>query len=174
MPAWHEFALVENKDASGRTAKLVEWKKSEADRILKDPLFKPLPEGVSQSLSLSSSLTRACSQMTRSMAVDSIMRKFTNYRNNRKEKPEGRDTEIEALKSNAAALFELRSFSKGKALFKKQKKKDILIRKAELMAADPMLAPIGALQKATKQLWSEAEQDHWEAQATSDADEIYE
>jgi hypothetical protein len=112
--------------------------------------------------------------MTRTDAKESIVRKFTNYRNNRKEKPDDRHTEIEALKNVASALLDLRSFSKGKALFKKQKKREILERKALLMADDPTIPPIGAFQKATKQLWDEADQDRWEAQAGSDADEIFE
>ena len=113
--------------------------------------------------------------MTQATARDIIVRKFTNYRNNRRDKSDdnGR-AEVDALEANAVALMELRSYSKGKALFNKEKEKEIATRKAMLLAADPSLVPIGALQKAMKQLWAEADREFWEAQASSDDEEIYE
>jgi hypothetical protein len=47
LPAWHEFSLVENKGLDGRDAKLIEWKKHEAEKLLRNRAFEDLPDGVS-------------------------------------------------------------------------------------------------------------------------------
>jgi hypothetical protein len=47
--AWHNYAFVENPvhEGQGVSGKLTAWKQKEAKEILKDPVFKVLPEGVS-------------------------------------------------------------------------------------------------------------------------------
>ena len=78
------------------------------------------------------------------------------------------------MKSAASALVDLKTYSKGRTLFKKKRNTEILAKRAEIMAKDPSLPKIAAYQKALKQLWSNQDQDVWEARATGEANDIYE
>lgn len=120
--------------------------------------------------------------MTSASARDSIVRKFTNYRNTRKKliaDPHGgihscECAEIaEGLKTSASAIFDLKSFTKGRSLFKERKNDEILDRRDQIMEEEPSLPQIAAYQKALKQLWVEADQDWWEAQAVDLTENIY-
>jgi hypothetical protein len=114
--------------------------------------------------------------MTISLARDTIVRKFTNYRN--KMRRGGDDTATrelsEDLKRAADALVNLKSFSKGKSLFKRTLNTEILSKRDEILQDNPSLTRIGAFQKALKLLWASANQDYWEAQACGEIEEIYE
>ena len=48
LPAWYEFSLVKHKDVEGRDLNLINWKKQEAERLLKTEPFKVLPDGASR------------------------------------------------------------------------------------------------------------------------------
>ena len=52
LPAWHEFSLTHNPEIEGRgyQAKLTNWKKTEAKRILRLQEFGSIPEHVSHLL----------------------------------------------------------------------------------------------------------------------------
>jgi hypothetical protein len=47
LPRWLEFSINENGSLEGRDLRLTNWKKTEAERILKLPEFETLPDGVS-------------------------------------------------------------------------------------------------------------------------------
>ena len=114
--------------------------------------------------------------MTRASAIDALVRKFTNYRNSRKKTTdENRASEdTDALKAAAAALVDLKTYSKGRNLFKERNNAEILAKRDLLMEENPKLSRVGAFQKALKELWHDADQEFWDAQATSEADDIYE
>ena len=78
------------------------------------------------------------------------------------------------MKAAASALIDLKTFSKGRSLFKRKKNSEILERRAEIMDENPNVPHIAAYQKALKQLWSEQDQDVWEAQAIGEVEDIYE
>jgi hypothetical protein len=71
------------------------------------------------------------------------------------------------MKLAAVALVDMKTFSKGRDLFKRRKASEILIRRDEIMLANPEISQVGAYQKALKQLWSDADQDWWDVQASS-------
>src|ERR1700754_4306499 len=113
--------------------------------------------------------------MTSTTALDALVRKFTNYRNTRKRyTDDARESDKEAMKASAIALVDLKTYSKGRNLFKMRNNAEILEKRDILMLKNPKLSQVGAYQKALKELWSEADQESWEAQASSDADDIYE
>lgn len=113
--------------------------------------------------------------MTHATAMDALVRKFTNYRNTRKRGTDETHTaHIEALKSAAAAIVDLKSYSKGRNLFKMQHNTEILAKRDELLEENPSLSQVGAYQKALKELWLSTDQEFWEAQAASVAEDIYE
>ena len=57
--------------------------------------------------------------MTHAAAMDALVRKFTNYRNTRRRGVDEIQTaQTEALKAAAAAIVDLRTYSKGRNLFK--------------------------------------------------------
>lgn len=174
IPEWHEFSLVKHKDKDGRDMVLTKWKKIEAAKLLLKPEFKVLPNGVSlfsDCLLLCWSVTK----MTQASAMDALVRKFTNYRNTRKRGlDEVQISIIENLKIAAAAIVDLKTYSKGKTLFKMRKSAEILARRDELVEENQDLSQVGAYQKALKELWVSADQEFWEAQAASVADDIYE
>ena len=108
-------------------------------------------------------------------ARDSIVRKFTNYRSNRKKPDASLEQEmIDALKTAATALVDFKTYSKGKNLFKRRMSSEIMARRDEIIQANSDIPLIAAYQKALKQLWAECDQDYWEAQAVGEADDIYE
>jgi hypothetical protein len=87
---------------------------------------------------------------------------------------ENGNAEVEALKALAAALIDLKTYSGGRALFRKRNHQQIKVKKESLLAADPHLGSIGAFQKAQKLLWEEADQDLWEDEAVAEGKDIYE
>jgi hypothetical protein len=111
--------------------------------------------------------------MTKASAHTTLVKKFSNYRANRLKGKHEENSEIDAMRAAASALIDLRSFSNGKHLFQKRNKVNIALKRDQLKQAKPELASIAALQMATKQLWAEANQDYWEAQATEQSDDIY-
>jgi hypothetical protein len=106
--------------------------------------------------------------------MKAIIQKFTNYRQSRKKVIDDRTAEIEALKAAAAALVDLKTFSKGRTLFRRRMHTQIRQKKESIMADSPHISAIGAYQKAQKILWDEADQDHWEADAVAERNDIYE
>jgi hypothetical protein len=106
--------------------------------------------------------------------LDTIIRKFTNYRNTRKRQMDDHSAEIEALKVAAAAIIDLKTFSKGRAVFKREKHTEICARRAEILAEDPKASLVGAYQKALKELWGETNQRYWEQRAVDVTKDIHE
>ena len=176
LPKWHEFALVQQKDVDGHDPRLVNWKKAEADRLLKLPSFKELPLNVSF-FTFNFLQVHNVWQMTLAVAKETIIRKFTNYRNNYKRKHEHRLTEVdlyEAMRQAGSALVDLKSYSKGRNLFKKRHFDEISTLRDDIVRKTPGISRVGAFQKALKTLWSNTDQQHWEAQAVGEAEDIYE
>jgi hypothetical protein len=111
--------------------------------------------------------------MSYANAKDTIVRKFTNYRANRKRLNDERNEIAEALKKCAAALFDAKSFSKGRLLFKRRMLNEINAKRDELLRESPNMSKVGAFQKAWKTLWSETNQDYWDSEAISEAEDVY-
>jgi hypothetical protein len=117
--------------------------------------------------------------MTIATARDAIVRKFTNYRNTYRRNQEERITVtdrelLDTMKLAASALVDLKTFSKGRSLFKRRKHSDILKERDVIMLDDPNMSQVGAYQKALKLLWNDADQDIWEAQAQGEAEDVFE
>ena len=117
--------------------------------------------------------------MTLGMAKETIVRKFTNYRN--KIKRSNLDTEtvsqrelIDSSNSAATALIDFQKVNRGKDCFKKQMHGKIALLRDKLMSEDPSLSKVGAYQRALKMLWSEADQDVWEAKAGDEVNDVFE
>lgn len=112
--------------------------------------------------------------MTYQQAITTIIRKYTNYLNRARQNENGH-TNTAAIKAAANSLVDLKTYSKGKTVFKKRKHEQIHARQQKLMETNPTLPRIGAYQSALKQLWAEEEDhDYWEAQAKATADDIFE
>jgi hypothetical protein len=120
-------------------------------------------------------------QMTLASARESIIQKFTNYRNvilrraqiSNQTKQENSEL-LDAMKLAASALVDMKTFNKGRSLFKQRKESEILARRDELMNIDESLSQVGAYQKALKQLWATVDQDWWDAQAVGEMEDIHE
>jgi len=115
--------------------------------------------------------------MSLATARETIVRKFTNYRNKHKDEDEGsarHQETMEKMEASAAVLVDFRSYSKGKRLFRKRMYDDIVAKRELLQEQDPSLCQIAAFQKALKSMWDNADQDYWETQAAGDPDDIYE
>ena len=82
--------------------------------------------------------------------------------------------ENEGLKALAAALVDLKTFSRGRGCFKKHNHQDICTRRDEILSAKPGTSYIGAYQTSFKELWDKADQDYWEKQAVGEMRDIYE
>lgn len=112
-------------------------------------------------------------------ARDTIIRKFTNYRGDllRKEARTNPDldahAEMEAMKQAAAALIDMKSFSKGRSLFRKRKEDEIMALRDQIQAIEH-IPQVAAFQKAWKSLWNEADQDYWETQAVGELEDVFE
>lgn len=78
------------------------------------------------------------------------------------------------MKQAASALVDLRTYSKGRQLFKKRNQKEIAELRDEMLRNDPSLKSIGAFQKALKTLWNDANQEYWEEQSIGEAEDIFE
>jgi hypothetical protein len=66
----------------------------------------------------------------------------------------------------------MKSFSKGRDLFKEEKHSEITTRKTEILLSGEVTSPVGAYQRALKELWEEADQDDWEAQAKTKGKDV--
>ena len=89
--------------------------------------------------------------MSLATARETIIRKFTNYRNSFKRNSENRLTDTDlyaAMKQAASALVDLKSYSKGKNSFKKHKREEISTLRDRIMRESPGISRIGAFQKA--------------------------
>jgi hypothetical protein len=104
--------------------------------------------------------------MSRTEARIAIVRKFTNYRTRNSKAPDDTQVLLEAMKVAASALFDLKSITKGRTLFKRKRYVEIIRRRDEIMLNDPLISQLGAFQKANKELWQEADQEHWEREAS--------
>jgi hypothetical protein len=82
--------------------------------------------------------------------------------------------EIESMKVAAAAIIDLKSYSKGRSLFKKEMQHMITTRRSEILASDPKASAVGAYQTALKELWGDANQKYWEQRAIGDSKDIHE
>jgi hypothetical protein len=108
--------------------------------------------------------------MTVTEARETIIRKYTNYRNSEL-RSIGFDagfnrSDFEKYKESAEAITAFRTFSKGKALFAEQNKDEINKKRDEIYLDSNGTVPmIAAYQKALKLLWTEAEQSTWEIAA---------
>jgi hypothetical protein len=115
--------------------------------------------------------------MSISDAQSAIVGKFTNYRSRNKSQlagshSESESAEIEALKVAAAALFDLKTVTKGRTLFMRQQSPDIIRRRDAILEENPALSQIGAFRKASKQLWQEADRVQWEKDALESSDDF--
>jgi hypothetical protein len=117
---------------------------------------------------------RSLAKFDYKQTLDTIIRKFTNYRNSRKRQMEGGTAEIEIMKVAAAALVDLKSFSKGRSLFRRERREEILARRSEILENDPKATPVGAYQVSLKELWEAANQKYWEQRAAELSQDIYE
>jgi hypothetical protein len=106
--------------------------------------------------------------------LEAIIRKFTNYRNSRKDNVKiERDAERSALKAAAASLVDLSSFSKGRECFKRRNHQEICDRRSKILSRDPEASAVGAYQTSLKELWAKADHDHWEEEALKEAGDIH-
>ena len=99
-------------------------------------------------------------QMNLAKACDTIVRKFTSYRSRhlKADTTSGAEQrEIDALKLAASALVDWKSLTKGRALFKRRNYTEIIRRRDAIMKEDPRISQLGAFQKASKELWQEAD-----------------
>jgi len=115
--------------------------------------------------------------MTIASAREIIIRKFTNYRNSRKRNDDKNAVDreiIESLNTAASAIMDLKAFSGGKRLFKKECHNEIAAKRDELVEDDPELPLVAAYQKALKTLWDNADHDFWENKAGDIIEDIYE
>jgi len=116
-------------------------------------------------------------QMTLAIARETIIRKFTNYRNAKKRSSETRLTETDlydAMKQAASALVDLKTFSKGRSLFKKNHFPQITTLRDTIVRETPSISRVGAFQKAMKVLWDGADQEYWETRAVGESEDIFE
>jgi G3E family GTPase len=125
-------------------------------------------------------------KLTLAAARESIVRKFTNYRNqklrsetcscgNSNSTREGDEHSklVESMKLAASALIDMKTFSKGRNLFKVKQWDEIVRRRGDIMKEDPSMPKVSAYQKALKELWFAADQDWWEAQAAGELEGVY-
>jgi hypothetical protein len=111
-------------------------------------------------------------QLDKSQARERIIRVFTNYRG-RKNKAKESTAETDALKKAASSLFDLKSYSKGKSVFLKRHRDQVLARRDELIKSEGLI-PVAAYQKASKQLWLEEENhEYWDSIAEGLSDDIF-
>jgi hypothetical protein len=82
--------------------------------------------------------------------------------------------ELEAIMNAAAVLMDIKSYSKGRDLFKQRKHSEIVTRKTEILLSGVVSSPVGAYQRAWKELWAEADQDAWEKMAKDQGKGIFE
>ena len=116
-------------------------------------------------------------QMDYSSAKDAIIRKFTNYRNNRRRNATATVDEgdlLQAMKTAASALFDLKAFSNGRELFKKRMQPEIVARRSEILREKPNTHMIAAFQMAFKEMWERADKDLWEQRAGEESENIFE
>ena len=95
-------------------------------------------------------------------------------RDDKDDKDEKGSDDPAGCKLAADALIDMRSFTRGKSLFRKRKERAILTRRDELMLANPKISKIGAYQKALKELWASADQESWEKKGVSELEDKYE
>lgn len=111
------------------------------------------------------------------LARSTIIRKFTNYRSDTLRKTRTvlteNELEMDSLKQAAIALVDMKSFSKGRALFKKRNEEKILAKRDAIHQKEG-IPQIAAFQKALRILWDEADQDFWETQAIGEVEDIHE
>lgn len=120
------------------------------------------------------------------MGIDSarttILKRFTNHRNHDMAIAKvSSDSKLQlALKEAATALVDYKAFSKGKALFKKRNSEALIARRNALYSETLLqddesvhLPLVACYQKALKEMWNECDQQHWEAQAADEPEDIY-
>lgn len=112
-------------------------------------------------------------------ALDTIVRKFTNYRNHERRSGDFAVSEhqmYEALKEAGAALVDWKAITKGKTLFKRRNRAEINKRRDEILSneANSRLPKVAAYQIALKELWRDAKQEMWEERAIDDRDDVFE
>jgi hypothetical protein len=61
--------------------------------------------------------------------------------------------------------MDIKSYSKGRNLFKQRKHSEIVTRKTEILLSGEVSSSVGAYQKAWKELWAEADQAKYEEEA---------
>lgn len=110
-------------------------------------------------------------------ARTTIVKKFTNHRNHCVNVDKISSVKMyQALREAAAALVDYKAFSKGKSLFKRRNLDTIIERRnsiySDSLNTDSPLPLISAYQKALKELWNEADQDHWERSAADEPEDI--
>jgi hypothetical protein len=113
--------------------------------------------------------------MSYSNAREALLRKFTNYHNNQKRNT-GLDSSTEmiaAMNVSASALFDMKSQTSGRDLFRQRMESDIMARRTEILNEVPGLSPIAAFQKALKELWDRADRAVWEKEAVASSKDIY-
>ena len=115
--------------------------------------------------------------MSLALAKDTIVRKFTNYRNKLKRDNAKFTSTHEMMKTiqvSADALVDFKSSITGKDIFKRKRHQEIVTMRDILLEEDSSLSPASSFQKAFEQLWAKANQDYWEEQASAKAvDDIY-
>lgn len=168
LPQWHQFSVITNKELEGNHPVITHWKKSVANTILQRGEFDPskLPEGVSLQNFAPLPCTDAL-QLDVAQARQKIVKKFTNYRYAHKENSTNTSASNKALAfSDAASAYfiDVKSYSKGKSLFREQNQSQINLLRDKLME-EGHLPRVAADQKAVRLLWSEADQGMWEARA---------
>src|ERR1700744_6133053 len=95
-------------------------------------------------------------QMELSEARQALLRKWTNYRATKLDTSSAPNApQVAALKAAAAALCDLKAYSKGKSLFKEQNETGIKMRQNQILGLNPSMSQIGAYQTALKELWRE-------------------
>ena len=112
--------------------------------------------------------------MLLSEARQALLRKWSNYRHTKIDMSSSPNApQVAALKAAAAALCDLKAYSKGKSLFKERNEARIKTRQNQILGQNPSMSQIGAYQTALKELWRQEDQESWEAQADASTEDIY-
>ena len=177
LPDWHTFSIDIHGNLEGNHSTLTDWKKRRADALLGRAEFQILPDGVSfASVLLSFEYTHLgfSFQMELAEARKALLRKWTNYRHTRLEATSDPSApQAAALKMAAAALCDLKTYSKGKSFFKEQNETKIKERQTQILGQNPDMSQIGAYQVALKELWRQEDQESWEVKAGASTEDVF-
>lgn len=74
----------------------------------------------------------------------------------------------------ASVLYDLKTATKGRSLFKRNKYDEIIKRRKEIIDDQPSMSQVGAFQMALRELWEKADQEYWERKGSDSSDFVFE